>query len=100
MKPHRSAMLRVLDTACGYSAKSRWGREVEVMVGQKMGQGTVDCGVESCGDQGSMYRVFAPKSASHPLKTFALDSGPSSERTCSGGPLTTITSADVLNTSR
>src|ERR1700747_3250228 len=40
-----------------------------------------------------MYRVLAPVSASHLRRSLATNSGPLSERRCSGTPFVTITSA-------
>ena len=42
-----------------------------------------------------MYSVFAPVLASHLRKSLATNSGPLSERRCSGTPFITITSASA-----
>src|SRR5271170_1042785 len=42
-----------------------------------------------------MYSVFAPVSASHVRRSLATNSGPLSERICSGTPFVTMTSASA-----
>src|ERR1039458_10350914 len=42
-----------------------------------------------------MYSVFAPVAASHLRRSSATNSGPLSERRCSGTPFITITSANA-----
>jgi hypothetical protein len=49
----------------------------------------------SHGEPGWMYSVFAPMLANHLRRSRATNSGPLSERKCSGTPLINITSASV-----